>query len=214
MAIAAAATAAVLYAAGASAQMPGVPVLQNAFMNPGVTVGAFFGGGSGQTAGGAAAALANPAQWVQVTAGAGYTDASSTSVSYGGRLAVTLGRFVPFLRRDPFGAAVFAGAGGGSGHGVTLVTAPAGVAFGYRRGIGATRALNVYAAPFFSWNRASAEGTETKSRALFRFSVGADFALTRRLGATVGWEGGKSATDVEPGPQGSLFAGGVSYAFR
>jgi len=43
-------------AAGVGAQVPGAPVLQNAFANPGIAVAANFGGGSGQSFYGAAAA--------------------------------------------------------------------------------------------------------------------------------------------------------------
>jgi len=38
--------------------------------------------------------------------------------------------------------------------------------------------------------------------------------LTERIGVTVGWEGGRAATETRPGPRGSLFGAGLSYAFR
>ena len=204
-----------LWGAPAGAQMPGVPVLQNAFMNPGVTVGAFYAGGKGQTAAGIAGALAPTRQWAQVTGGAGYGDARTTVYTFGGRLAVPIGRFIPGLKNsERFGLAVFAGAGGGARDSVTLVTAPAGLALGYRRALGVTRAINAYATPFLSWNRSRGEGLDETAAALFRAAVGVDVALTERLGVTVGWEGGSTADGIRPGPRGSLFGAGLSYAFR
>ena len=205
----------VLWGSGAGAQMPGVPVLQGAFMNPGVTLGAFFAGGKGQTAGGVAGALAPARQWVQITGGAGYGDAQSTVYTYGGRVAVPIGRFIPGLKNsERFGVAIFAGAGGGTRDSVTLLMAPAGVAVGYRQALGATRALNVYVSPFLSWNRSRGEGLDQKSAGTFRAAAGADVALTERIGVTVGWEGGRAAAEFRPGPRGSLFGAGLSYAFR
>jgi len=204
-----------LSGSSAGAQMPGVPVLQNAFMNPGVTVGAFYAAGKGQTAGGVAGALAPTRQWVQVTGGAGYGDARSTVYTYGGRVAVPVGRFIPGLKNSTsLGVAAFAGAGGGTRDSVTLVTAPAGLAMGYRRALGATRAISVYATPFLSWNRSRGEGLDENAAALFRVAVGADVALTERLGVAVGWEGGSTADGIRPGPRAVLWGLGVSYAFR
>jgi hypothetical protein len=204
-----------LWGSTANAQMPGVPVLQGAFVNPGVTLGAFFAGGKGQTAGGIAGALAPARQWAQITGGAGYGDARSTVYTYGGRLAIPVGRFIPGVKNsERFGVAAFAGAGGGTRDSVTLLMTPAGVAFGYRRALGATRAINVFVSPFLSWNRSRGEGLDQKTAAAFRAAAGADVALTERIGVTVGWEGGRAATETRPGPRGSLFGAGLSYAFR
>jgi hypothetical protein len=121
-----------------------------------------------------------------------------------------------FMNGD-LGIAAFGGLGGAQGPRVQgarvgLGQAPIGAAIGYRRALGQTRAFSVYAAPFFAYFR-SDFGNRTTSASLFRFSVGADFALTRSIGLTAGLEGGGTRGENDSGPDGIVWGGGVSYAF-
>jgi hypothetical protein len=93
-----------------------------------------------------------------------------------------------------------------------LLHVPVGVAVGYRRALGATRGISVYAAPIYSWNR-STLGDSSTSRGVLRVSVGLDVALIRSVGLTLGYETGASAEDAEPGPRSGVFGAGLSYAF-
>jgi hypothetical protein len=193
--------------------MPGVPVLQNAFANAGVTVGGFYGTADGSSAYGVAGAWA-PRDWVQLTAGGGAFElGESTRPAGGARAAVSLGRFVGFLRRESVGVALFGGYGAGGRDSLTVTTIPVGVALGYRRTLGATRAISVYAAPFYARYQQSGLGLAETSGNFFRGSVGVDVALFRTVGLAVGWEGGTTADDASAGPRGSVFGAGVSYAF-
>src|SRR5437763_3625286 len=71
-------------AASAAAQVPGAPVLQNAFANTGLAVAANFGGGGGQTFYGAAAALGLGGGRLQLSGAAGASHAkTSTRGAYG-----------------------------------------------------------------------------------------------------------------------------------
>ena len=199
----------------ARAQMPSVPLLQGPFRNPGVTVGAFGARGDGTSAAGAAVAIVPSARWLQFTLGGGYADAGPSVGTYGGRVAVSLRRFLPFLQRsDAIGAAVYAGLGGGMRDSVSLLAVPAGVTVGYRRALGATRMISVYASPFYSYSQSNGQGLETGGKGLVRVSAGVDVALTRRIGLTVGAEGGAAAKDAQPGPRSTLFGAGISFALR
>lgn len=192
--------------------MPGLPVLQNAFANPGVTLGLDYGHPSHANGYALAAAWAPAAGRVQLSAGVGgYTpDSGSSSVSYGARIAVPV---LTFMADKSVGIGIFAGAGGASVSGTTLLQVPAGITVGYRRPVGTTRAISVYAAPFYGWTRASASGI-TASSGLFRVSAGLDFAVTSAIGVTLGVEGGATAKAGDPGPEGSVVGVGVSYALR
>jgi hypothetical protein len=200
--------------AAAAAQMPGVPVLQGPFRNPGVTVGAFGAGADGTRAAGGAVAIVPRLRWLQFTVGGGYADAGSSVATYGGRAAVSLRRFLPFLRSEAIGVAVFAGIGGGTRDSVTLLALPAGVTAGYRWVIGGTRLLSVYASPFYSYSQSQGQGLDTGGRGLLRVAGGVDFSLSRRIGLTVGVEGGAAAKDLQPGPRATLYAAGISFALR
>ncbi len=199
---------------GAGAQMPSVPLLQGPFRNPGVTVGAFGAGGDGTTAAGAAVAIVPSARWLQFTVGGGYADAGTSVATYGGRAAVSLRRFVPFLRSDAIGVAVYAGLGGGMRDSVTLLTVPAGVTVGYRRPLGSTRMISLYASPFYIYSQSSGQGLQDGGKGLVRVSAGVDVAVTRRIGLSVGAEGGAAAQDAQPGPRSTLFGAGISFALR
>src|SRR6185295_7049710 len=79
-----------LTAGVASGQVPGAPVLQNAFHNPGLAVAVNFGSGTGQSFFGGAAAYGVGGRF-QVSGAAGVQRAnSSTRGAYGGRVAASL----------------------------------------------------------------------------------------------------------------------------
>lgn len=215
------------------AQMLGVPVLQNGFSNPGITVAANYGTAKGVRGFGIAAAWAPVSGRFQVSGGVGGYDpdedllgvdcvanpsspvcgAASTWFTYGGRVAVPLTRLTG---NGSFGVAPFAGLGAANGKTVAFMHVPVGVAAGYRRALGATRAISVYGSSFYGWTRLTSdvEGAETVSKGLIRFSGGLDVALTPGFGVTIGYEAGAKPDAGEPGPTGSIFGIGLSYAFR
>jgi hypothetical protein len=203
-----------IFALPAHAQMLGAPVLQNAFSNPGITVGVNYGTAKDVRGYGLAGAWAPATGRFQVSAGIGGYDPDEGKrwTTYGGRAAVPL---TQLTGTGSFGVAPFAGIGSAGRDGVSLLHVPAGVAAGYRRGLGATRAISVYLAPFYSWNRFSQDDVSV-SKGLIRVSGGVDVAVTAAIGLTVGYETGAEA-DVaagEPGPSSSVFGIGLSYAFR
>ncbi|HYD54923.1 MAG TPA: hypothetical protein VEA99_19970, partial [Gemmatimonadaceae bacterium] len=192
----------------ARAQMPGLPVLQNAFANPGLTAALNIGSGSGSSVYGAAASFGVGRLILSGGVGAFVPDSGSTAAAFGARAALPVFSFL----NGAAGVAAFAGAGGVTQSGTSAVQIPIGAGVGWRRGIGATRGISVYAAPMFTFYRASGDGAST-TKGLFRASVGLDFAVTRRLGVTLGAEGGAKPDDGDPGPSGSLAGIGVAWAF-
>jgi hypothetical protein len=202
------------------AQMPGVPVLQNGFSNPGITAAVNYATAEGVRAYGLAGAWAPASGRFQVIGGVGGydADAGKTWPAYGGRVAVPL---TMFTGDGSFGVAPFIGLGAASRDDMSLMQLPVGVAAGYRRALGATRAISVYGSSFYGWSRLTSDvvdgdvvTSETVSNGLIRFSGGLDVAVTRALGLTVGYELGATADEGEPGPTGSVFGIGLSYAFR
>jgi hypothetical protein len=101
-----------IYAASADAQLPGIPVLQNAWATPGIMI-AVDGGGGGSRGAIAAAASWAPVERFQLSAGAGFQGGRSvgSSAAYGVRVAVPLAR-----PSRSMGLAVFAGIGGAASH--------------------------------------------------------------------------------------------------
>jgi hypothetical protein len=198
-----------------NAQMLGVPVLQNGFSNPGITVAVNYGTADSVRGYGIAAAWAPANGRFQVSGGfGGYDpDEGKTWATYGGRFAMPLTRFTG---TGNFGIAPFAGIGAANREGVSLMHVPVGVAAGYRRGLGATRAVSVYGSSFYGWNRTTsdADADASDSKGLIRFSGGVDVTVIPALGLTLGYEFGAKAGDDEPGPRGSIFGIGLSYAFR
>jgi hypothetical protein len=203
----------------AGAQMLGAPVLQNAFANRGLTAAADFGSGGGARSYGLAAAWAPASGRIVLSAGAGVFDPNAAGAksrtTYGVRAAFA----VKELMSGAVGVGAFAGFGGAAAPkndatGVgSITTLPVGVTLGYRRAIGATRAISVYGAPFYSWARTRALG-QTASAGRFRVSFGLDAALIPKVGLTLGVETGAKAAADEPGARASLFGAGLSYAFR
>jgi hypothetical protein len=197
-----------LVTAAAGAQMPGLPVLQNAFGNPGFTAALNIGSGSGSSVYAAAASIGAGRFQLSGGIGAFVPDSGSTAPALGARVSMPVFSFM----NGAAGVAAFAGAGGVSRSGTSAVQIPVGAGIGWRRAIGATRGVSVYASPMFTFYRATV-GDSSTTKGLLRASIGLDFAITRRLGVTVGAEGGSKAKDGDPGPSGGTAAIGVSWAF-
>jgi len=93
----------------AVAQVPGTPVLQNAFANPGLAIAVNYGGGSGQSYYGAAAAYGMGSGKIQLSAGAGAERANgATRGAYGARAAMNVWN----SSGGALGAGAFVGFGG------------------------------------------------------------------------------------------------------
>lgn len=181
----------------AVAQVPGVPVLQNAFLNSGLGFAANLSGGGRQGGGGqgylgAAVGYGLSGGKLQLSAGAGSQRSRGVNRgAYGIRAAANVWN----SRAGSLGAGAFVGVGGApqkrANDVVTnpsILSIPAGISVGYKRPMGATRGVAVYASPFYSWVRADS-GTVVQSSA-FRFSTGLDFAFSQSFGVTVGGEFG------------------------
>lgn len=210
---AAVALAAVLLAtSSALAQMPGVPVLQNAFANPGLTIAINYGTGNDIRAYAGAVAWAPTSTRFQVTGGFGAInpDPGDRTQAWGARVAVPITQSMAAGR---LGIGAFAGVGGASQEGTSLLHVPAGASVSWRMRLGDRRGVSLYAAPFYSWMRTKVDD-ESSSAGLFRASFGLDITVVSSLGLTVGYELGQKADDGEPGATGGVFGVGVSYALR
>ena len=172
-----------------AAQVPGVPVLQNAFSNPGLVVAANFGSGSGQSYYGAAAAWGLGAQGTLSISGAAGAQHGNgaTRGAYGARVAARIWS----TKGGALGVGGFAGFGGAprtrTGTIVTnpaVMMIPAGLSVGYRRALGTTRGVSAYLSPFYRWVRTDS-GVVVPSGAM-RISGGLDFSFSPSLGVTVG----------------------------
>ncbi|MBA3890703.1 MAG: hypothetical protein H0X64_09235 [Gemmatimonadaceae bacterium] len=211
-------TAGLLAAAGRlDAQMPGVPTLQNAWANPGITAAVNAGMGGGSRAFAAAAAWAPRSGRFQLSAGGGLRQADDVGngPAFGARLALPIWSFAG----GAFGVAGFVGVGAArepdrevlNERGGIAAQVPIGAAIGYRRAFSFIRGASVYGAPFYALNRVSV-GDSSWSKGSFRFSVGTDVGITNRIGVTAGAEFGSSAAAGEPGPTGAVYGVGVSMA--
>lgn len=175
----------------AEAQVPGVAVLQNAFTSRGLAFAGNFGSSSGQSFFGGAAGWGLGERF-QVSAAAGAQRSNGAMRgAYGGR--ATMG--VWSSSGGALGAAAFVGVGGAArtrdGSVVTnpaVMSIPAGVSVGYRRGMGARRSISAYASPFYNWARV--DSGVVASTGAFRASVGVDVGLSANLGASIGGEFG------------------------
>jgi hypothetical protein len=194
------------------AQMPGVPVLQNAWATPGIVVALNAGGGSkGSVWGGALSWAPGSGERarLQFSGGGGMQSVSGSGSRgvYGVRLAAPLMQMMD----GKLGVAAFGGVGGGGSGGSTDTTAtkslvPVGVAIGYRQALG-SRGFSVYGTP--SFQRASGKAG---SASAIRVAFGIDFALAKNIGLTGGIELGQTASTGEVGPRGSIYGVGASYA--
>ena len=207
-----------------AAQMLGVPVLQNSFANPGITVAGNFGAQDGAWGYGGAASWSPGSGRFQLSGGAGVFD---VDVDGGHERTLTWGARGSFsflsLAGGSIGVGAFAGVGGASKDGVTELRVPVGASAGWRRPIGETRAISVYVAPFYSYAErrfdqsgidCDVEDCDTERKGTVRVSAGVDFALARSIGITVGYEDGQRAKGADPGPRSGIFGVGVSYAFK
>ena len=200
-----------LLSASVRAQQIGLPVLQNAFLNAGATVGIDYGTGDNANAFGVAAAWAPSSALFQLSGGLGVydPDLAAHSTAWGVRVMAP----APRLGGRSYGLAALIGVGGTSVNGVTEFRVPAGLSIGYRHVLDATHSVSGYATPFYSWSRMSSGGVSS-TNGLLRVSFGVDVVVLPGLGVTVGYETGSTASHEEPGPEGGIFGLGVSYALR
>jgi hypothetical protein len=197
--------------APAGAQMPGVPVLQNAWAMPGTVAAINFGGGSDGQAFAVAAAWAPPTGSVQLSGGAGFRNLTGLGnrSAYGLRLAIPIG---PSNRA--LGFAAFAGLGGGSVNASDADSAastsevPLGAVIGWRRALDAVRGVSIYASPSYLFLSGGSH-----SGGLVRGAVAIDMGITRSFGLTAGIDFGQSRDRAFGGPSGVLFGAGLAYAF-
>lgn len=174
----------------AAAQIPGAPVLQNAFANPGLAVAANFGGGSGQSLFALAAGWGLGSGRFLLSGAAGAQRSNqSTRGAYGARASMTAWTSAG----GSLGAAVFAGVGGAPRTrreaemtNPAVFTVPAGITAGYRRNVGETRGISAYVSPMYRWTRVTTDDDGTASEGNFRVAVGLDFSFNPALGITVG----------------------------
>jgi hypothetical protein len=203
----------------ASAQVPGAPVLQNAFSNRGLSVAANLASGRGQSFYGAAAAWGMGGSGsegrLSLSAAAGAQRANeATRGAYGARVAARIWG----SDGGGLGVAGFAGYGGAprtkTGSVVTnpaIMSVPVGVSVGYRRALGRTRGLSAYVSPFYRWDRTDSDSVASSSS--FRASAGIDFSFTSAFGVTIGGElgGGRAATTGTRAASSGTFGAAVSF---
>ena len=204
-----AATAAVVMAASAEAQMPASPVLQNVWATRGFVGAIDIGGGADGTV--YAGAVSFSASRLQFSGGLGYETRTGMSdrTVYGIRAAMPFGGAT-----SAFGLAAFAGVGGGNtsttgpDSAASRAQIPLGVAVGWRKAVGSSHGVSLYADPeYVLFSGGSASG------GLFRLGLGADVGITTSLGATLGAELGGTRPRGVGGPSGVLYGVGLSYAF-
>ncbi len=199
-----------LLASGAAAQMPALPVLQNAFMNSGFTAAVNGASGTGESAYGLAGAWG--ASRLQLSLGLGmHTGNAVSRFGYGVRAAM------PFLGGDrALGLAGFVGVGGTSGARATdsignVQLVPLGVSVAFRSA-GMMHGLSVYASPMYEHYSGGAVGQPGGN--VFRTGLGVDVGITDMFGLSLGAELGSSAPSRSGGPHGTTFGFGASYALH
>jgi hypothetical protein len=201
-------------AVSADAQLPGLPVLQNAWATPGVMI-AVDGGGSGSRGVIAAAGSWAPASRIQLSGGGGYQSGHSvgSSAAYGFRVAVPL-----VAPSSSLGLAVFAGVGGASSHRNESIVAafdsvtssieiPVGLALGWRHNGGFASGFSTFVAPVLVFYTGGSAPDN-----LFRVTLGVDIGVTDSWGITGGLDVGQSRPSAVGGPGGPQFGLGVSHA--
>jgi hypothetical protein len=194
------------------AQMPGVPVLQNAFANAGLTIAVNYGRSEDLQAYAGALAWAPGSARFQVTGGFGTVDpeVGDRSSAWGARASVPI---TQTMMDGKLGIGAFAGVGGTSQNNVSLLHVPVGASVSWRTRLGERRGISFYAAPFYSWTRRRISDVSANN-GLVRASFGVDVAVVPSLGITVGYELGQTAAANEPGATGGTFGVGISYALR
>lgn len=182
----------------ASGQIPGAPVLQNAFANPGLSVAANFGGGGGQSLFALAAGWGLGSGRFLLSGAAGAQRSNeATRGAYGARASMTAWTSAG----GGLGVAAFAGAGGAprtrNETGMTnpaVFAIPAGITAGYRRNIGTNRGISAYVSPMYRWVRVTTDDGASITEGNFRGAVGLDFSFNPSLGVTVGADFGSGET--------------------
>jgi hypothetical protein len=199
-------------AANCLAQMPATPVLQNAWANAGITIAADYGKARDASAIAGALAWSPRQSRFQLSAGAGVVrqDSGGSQGGYGARLSIPLVSFAS----GNLGTAIFGGVGVTSMSGVTQSSFPVGASLGFRHGLGATRAISGYVAPFYTIARTSGGPAGKATGGAIRASVGLDVTIAPQIGLTVGYETGADAKGDKPGPRGGVFGVGLSYALH
>lgn len=200
-----------LFSFHAGAQMPGAPVLQNAWAAPGIVVAADIAGGSGSSVYAGALGWAPASGRFQFSGGAGYQSSTGQKgrAVYGARVAMP----VMQMMSGKLGIAAFAGIGGGAGTSKTAADSlmsrmviPAGLAIGYRQAIGTSgRGFSVYVDPGYHYHSGDAGNTGA-----FRIGYGLDVGISSRFGLTLGGESGGNAAASEVGPRGASWGIGLS----
>ncbi|HEU4994246.1 MAG TPA: hypothetical protein VFT29_05475 [Gemmatimonadaceae bacterium] len=212
-------------AASATAQVPASPVLQNAFISPGLGLAANVAGGASESFGGAAVGwgwgiggvLPSGGLMISGAAGAQRINGSNRG-GYGGRLAASMS--TDPSRPSAFGAGAFVGVGGahrtrldGFVNNPKMVTVPTGVTLGYRRMLGTSRAVSAYVSPMWRWTHWDEGAGFAFSTGRFRVGLGLDFAFSPSFGLTFGGEMGQvlgPSTYAAPG----VVGGAISFAPR
>ena len=196
------------WSASAKAQMPGLPVLQNAFVAPGMVLAADFGSGSGTAYGGAASWTPGTGRFqLSASAGAYAPKGGSSGFAYGLRAATALFS----MGGGNLGIGGFVGLGGASATGGGSrppAQIPLGASVGFRHAMG-SRGFSLYGTPMMLFTAAPKGG---KSSSAFRLGLGADLALTRALGVTAGVELGSAMAASTGGPSGTRFGAALSWA--
>jgi hypothetical protein len=228
---------AVVVAASAGAQMPGAPLLQNVWSTPGSVAALNVGGGGGWTVYAGAVSWAPGFGHVQLSGGAGFANGIGTGThgAYGLRVAAPFGGDSTTLGFAAF-AGVGGGSSQHTYTPVscTLVipnclvvtptvarsglvifdtttsstVIPIGASIGWRRGIGASQGVSVYASPAFVYYAGG-----THSDGLMRVGIGVDGGISSTLGITGGFEFGGTRSKALGGPSGVVYGLGVAYAF-
>ena len=195
-----------------TAQVPGLPTLQNAFGNPGIAIAA----NAGSSFLGLAGAFGMGSGKLTISAGAGMQTANgSHRGAYGGRAAMSLWTSAG----GSLGAGAFVGAGGAPQTRLGAVTTngaefavPAGISLGYRRAMGPTRGISAFVSPLYRWARVdtgAVASSAVSSSGSFRVATGVDLALSPSFGVSAGVELGAKAKGTR---QSTLFGGAITYA--
>jgi hypothetical protein len=189
--------------------MPGTPVLQNAFANPGITAAlnvASLGGASSYVAAGA---WAPGTAHFQFSGGIGVQTRTSspTRTVYGARLNIPI-----IGATSNFGASIFGGYGGLSGGGIDSSTAkalvPLGATLGYRLTFGGNHGASIYGSPVYE---IVTRGGGAGNANVFRGALGLDIGITSAIGATLGIEFGQKNDSESGKPSGTAFGAALSY---
>ena len=193
----------------ASGQMPGAPVLQNAWAAPGLVLAANIAGGSGSSVYGVAAGWAPANGRFHLSGGGGW----QTGLEGGDRAVYGVRGALPILQLmdGKLGIAAFGGIGGGGADDADTTRSnlviPGGVAVGYRQAIGtAGRGFSVFLDPTYQYH----SGSSDVGRHYFRIGGGVDASLSARFGLTLGFEAGGVAGDGQVGPTSSTYGLGIS----